>query len=261
MPTDQSRHGIDQSTEPDRDAEPDHVEGMATWLTLHGYSACTIESYTYLARQFLRWVARTGGTVDRLGASDLDSYGAYLQSSGRCHRRGRSGCNSYTSARQLVAHLQRSSFTIRDTTTSPGDRLLNAFEQWTRSHRGLMDSTISNYSGVVRDLIETVGQRAGEVHGPRTPLLRPEPCQAQRPLVRGESRHLGPRVPPDYGFEVVIEGKRYTAAEARRGIELPPGRHEGRLTCLDCPEGVVPNLTVSFDVVSGEVGKRPVRFE
>jgi site-specific recombinase XerD len=38
---------------------------------------------------------------------------------------------------------------------------LTAFQDWSTSHRGLKDATISNYSRVVRDLIQAVGSEPG----------------------------------------------------------------------------------------------------
>ena len=157
MATDYSGPDIVEST------EAEHLEGLASWLAQRGHTPRTIRTYTGLARRFLRWVATTERAIDQLGASDLDCYAVHLEASGRWSRRGHRGCNDYTSARHLVAYLHRSGLaTERPATTSPGDRLLVAFQQWTRSHRGLMDSTISNYSGVVRDLIDAVGSEPAE---------------------------------------------------------------------------------------------------
>ena len=75
---------------------------------------------------------------------------------------------------------------------------------------------------------------------------------------------LGPpgrvRIGADYAFDVVIAGKRYTEADARRGISLPPGNHAAQLTCLACPAGTRDALEVTFVVESGQTALKPVQF-
>jgi len=139
-------------------AETDHVKSLAIWLERRGHPPGTIHNYTRLARKFVRWVAATERSIGKLCATDLDCYAAYLESSGHWRHRGRRGCNYYTSARHLVTCLQDGGEATKCCgTQSPGDRLLVRFQQWTRSHRGLMDATIRNYSGVVRELIDALG--------------------------------------------------------------------------------------------------------
>jgi len=105
------------------------------------------------------------------------------------------------------------------------------------------------------------------------PLSNPQPPQptsadlagsvpsAAPAEARSESEAPGTvRIAADFGFETVVDGTRYTEAQARRGISLPPGSHTAQLTCLNCPEGVRQLLEVGFVVTSGQVTRRPVRF-
>lgn len=152
MQNDYTRPEIEESS------KTDHVKALAIWLERRGHPPGTIRTYTCLVRRFMRWVASTERSIDKLSAADLDCYAAHLETSGLWKDRGRRGCIYYTSARHLVTYLQQTGVTtVCAAADSPGDKLLIAFQQWTRRHRGLMDSTINNYSGVVRDLIETVG--------------------------------------------------------------------------------------------------------
>ena len=103
---------------------------------------------------------------------------------------------------------------------------------------------------------------AAELKPRERPVERPAPDVDERPAAAPITLPPGTvRIAADYGFEAVIAGTRYTEAQARRGISLPPGDHTARLSCLSCPSGVRDALEMSFTVESGQVARRPVRFD
>ena len=101
-----------------------------------------------------------------------------------------------------------------------------------------------------------------EREAPARPAVKPSIDLGKRPTEAAQSDPPGTvRIAADYGFEAVVGGARYTEAQARRGIRLPSGNHTVRLTCLSCPEGVRDVLELPIKVESGQVARRPVRFE
>lgn len=141
---------------------PNHVAGLAAWLAGRNYAPSTVLDYARRAGTFLRWITETSRRLEDVGASDLVDYGKHLEEIGRWRRRGRSGCNDYTAACQLVTYLENAGVvTSHSAISTPAERLLAAFQEWSRTHRGIRDSTIRNYSTVVRDLIQTVGSEPG----------------------------------------------------------------------------------------------------
>ena len=68
------------------------------------------------------------------------------------------------------------------------------------------------------------------------------------------------RLGADHPFEVTVDGTVYTKLEARQGISLRPGRYTARFSCLKCPAGVVPDQSVTIDVVSGQKSSKVVQF-
>lgn len=98
---------------------------------------------------------------------------------------------------------------------------------------------------------------AGKTSSAVPPAPPVEPVAAAiEPAVPGTAR-----LAANYDFRVVIAGTSYTQLQARKGIELPPGRYTASFTCLNCPAGVTPNATLAVAVVSGERSVSKVTFE
>jgi eukaryotic-like serine/threonine-protein kinase len=99
---------------------------------------------------------------------------------------------------------------------------------------------------------------------PTTPAATPEPTPTPTPEPTPEpvaSAEPGTvRLGADHPFEVTVGGKVYSKLQARQGIELPAGAHSARFSCLQCPEGTRPELTVSIDVKAGETTTKVVEF-
>ena len=115
-----------------------------------------------------------------------------------------------------------------------------------------------------RELLGPAKQRAGSrpaaqarTEAPAT-KPPPEPGPMAKPTVDAEPGRL--RLSADHPFELSIRNTRYTAREARRGIELPPGTHKATVVCLQCPEGVQTSMTVSIELRSGATATRVLNF-
>ena len=89
-----------------------------------------------------------------------------------------------------------------------------------------------------------------------TPEPTPEPTPAATPVAAVDAAPGTVRLAADHEFEVSIGGRTYKQLEARQGIELPAGSYTARFTCIRCPEGVAPRVSVDVTV---EAGARTVR--
>ncbi len=109
----------------------------------------------------------------------------------------------------------------------------------------LRPPTVSAATGAPTAPVPTTNSRPPP--RPGTPVERGSPSATppvltlQPGLLRLSSRH---------NVEVVAAGRTWTAAEARRGIELPVGPHTIQVVCLDCPPGTAA-LQRSVEIPAG----------
>jgi eukaryotic-like serine/threonine-protein kinase len=86
----------------------------------------------------------------------------------------------------------------------------------------------------------------------------PKATPAPTPVEVGPPGRL--RLSADHPFEVVVDGRTWTARDARRGIELPAGTWPVTVRCLQCPPGVTPSLQQSIEVPSGGTSTQVLKF-
>ena len=136
-----------------------YLDKFCDWLSSQRYKGFTVKIYVRLAARFMLWAETQGLTTASFCQTHLDAYKKHLETLGRHGRDGKSSVE-YAAARRWVAFLH-------DAQIAKGPRnekaretpLLMRFQQWMRSHRGLAEATIANYSRAVRELIQTIGSQ------------------------------------------------------------------------------------------------------
>jgi site-specific recombinase XerD len=141
----------------------DYVDHFADWLCGRGYRPRTIEDRLRALAGWTDWMCGKGFTAgDVLPA--LSAAKAALE--GQQRVRYRRGINqvSLTAASLYMSFLQEHGVVPpRLAPSSPSDRwpMLAAFRSWMRQHRGLTDSTLDVYQGIVVGLCEKLGDQPG----------------------------------------------------------------------------------------------------
>ena len=138
-----------------------YLDKFCDWLNSQRYQSFTVKMYVRLAVRFMRWTETEGLTTASLCQAHLDAYKKHLESLGRHGRNGRSSVE-YAAARRWVAFLREAKIAKGPRSGKPPETpLLTRFQQWMRSHRGVAEATIANYSRAIRELIQTLGSRPG----------------------------------------------------------------------------------------------------
>ena len=137
----------------------DHVDRFADWLHGRGYRPRTIRDVLRALAGWTDWMSAAGFTAhDVLPAFN----GCKAELEMKPHVRYRRGINrmSLTAASVYVRFLQGQGM-VPPPVTSPSPSelwpLLGAFRSWMRQHRGLTESTMDVYDGVLVGLLEKLG--------------------------------------------------------------------------------------------------------
>src|SRR5919109_850100 len=141
----------------------DYVDHFADWLCGHGYRPRTIEDRLRALAGWTDWMCGKGFTADDVLRA-LSTARAALE--GQQRVRYRRGINhaSLTAASLYIRFLQEHGVVPPHLTpSSPSDRwpMLGAFRSWMRQHRGLTESTLDVYQGILAGLCEQLGDQPG----------------------------------------------------------------------------------------------------
>jgi integrase/recombinase XerD len=141
----------------------DHVDGFADWLHDRGYRPRSVEDVLRALAGWTDWMGANGFTAHDVLAA-FSACKAALQA--QPHVRYRRGINaeSLMAASVYVRFLQGHGVVSRPVTSlPPSDRwpILGAFRLWMRQHRGLTESTLDAYEGILVGLCEKLGNDPG----------------------------------------------------------------------------------------------------
>ena len=194
----------------------DHIDGFADWLHRHGYRPITIDTLLRSLAGWTDWMLAAGFTAHDL----LPGFEACKRGLEEARRvRYRRGVNQHSvAAASVFIRFLRDQGEVPHPVTPPSasDRwpLLGEFGSWMRKHRGLTETTLDVYRGIVVGLLDALGEDA---HAYTAEALRAFVLNRARPhgiyraksigvAVRAFVRFLGVtgRCPP--GMEHAIPG-------------------------------------------------------
>lgn len=137
----------------------DHIDAFAEWLHRRGYRPKTVVQRLCSLAGWTDWMRANGFTAPDL----LQGFAAcQVQLEKRPRVRYRRGVNheSLAAAAVFIAFLREEGVIPRPVPSpSPRERwpMLETFRSWMRQHRGLTDSTLDVYQGVLVGLFEVLG--------------------------------------------------------------------------------------------------------
>jgi integrase/recombinase XerD len=141
----------------------DHVDHFADWLRCRGYRPRCIEDLLRALAGWTDWMCVAGFTAhDVLAAFSACQAELETQSSVR-YRRGINRL-TLTAASAYIRFLQAQGVVPPPVVSpAPSDRwpMLGAFRSWMRRHRGLTESTLDVYQGILVGLCEKLGDDPG----------------------------------------------------------------------------------------------------
>lgn len=137
----------------------DHIDGFADWLHRHGYKPVTVDTMLRSLAGWTDWM-RTAGYTEADLCSGFEACKKELdQSPRRRHRRG-INCKSLAAASTFMRFL-REQDVIPQIVAPPSPSecwpLLRKFRLWTHQHRGLKETSLDAYGGILAGLCETLG--------------------------------------------------------------------------------------------------------
>lgn len=194
----------------------DHIDAFTDWLHLYGYGPISIDTLLRSLAGWTDWMLAAGFTAqDFLPGFEACKLAVEKEQRVPYHR----GPNrhSVTAASLFIRFLQhQGKLPLPATPPSAGDLwpMLGEFRSWMRKHRGLTETTLDVYQGILVGLLDSLGDdaRAYSAEALRAFVLdRPRPHGIERAksivvAVRSFIRFLGVtgRCPP--GTEHAIPG-------------------------------------------------------
>lgn len=197
-------------------AAADHIDAFANWLYCHGYKATSITNRLKYLAAWTDWMLAEGFTAQNLLAGfEACKFAVEHRRRARYTR----GPNHQSLASALLfLRFLRQQGKIPPAMTGPSLTekwpILGEFRLWMHDHRGLTDSTLDTYQGILVGLLHTLGDDARAYSGEalRTFVLnraRPHGIERAKSIVvavRSFIRFLGVTGRCPSGMEDAIPG-------------------------------------------------------
>jgi len=136
-----------------------YVDAFADWLHSHGYKRVSIKNSLTALAGWTDWLVTAGFTVHELLAG-FEACKLEVNKVGRVNRRGGPNRKSLTAASIFLRFLQqRGELPTPAGPPSATDRwpILMEFRSWMAAHRGLTETTLDVYEGILVGLLDALG--------------------------------------------------------------------------------------------------------
>jgi len=139
----------------------DHIDAFADWLNLSGYKPVSIRTMLTGLAGWTDWMCTSSLAAQDL-LPGLDACRSELRKKHRVHHRGGPNRKSLTAASIFIRFLQDEGKLPRTAVPGASDvwPVLAEFRSWMRTHRGLTDTTLDLYEGIIAGLLEALGDDA-----------------------------------------------------------------------------------------------------
>jgi integrase/recombinase XerD len=140
----------------------EHLDAFADWLRLQGYTPVTVDCLLRALAGWTDWMIAAGFTAqDFLRA--FEDCGLAVRKERRVRYSRGPNRRSMAAAAVFIRFLQQSGkLPLPVPPPSAGDRwpVLAEFRSWMRDHRGLSESTLDLYEGILPGLLDSIGDDA-----------------------------------------------------------------------------------------------------
>ena len=154
------------------DAQRECVERFGCWLRDKHFSRDSVQCYVRAAKRVLCWANYTGIGIEDLSSKGIAQYADALEARDRLRDRDGKYTKALTGARHFGAFLSEAGMIpVGKESAAAVERpaLLEEFNNWMRSHRGITEGTVGLYSPIIECLLKALGE---EVEGYDSKKLR-----------------------------------------------------------------------------------------
>ena len=140
----------------------DHIDAFADWLQSHGYKPVSIGNLLRSLAGWTDWMLAAGFTAQDL-LPGFEACKLSIEEEERVRYRRGPNHNSLTAASVFIRFLQhQGELPLPVTPPSASDLwpMLGEFRSWMRQHRGLTETTLDVYQGILVGLLEALGDDA-----------------------------------------------------------------------------------------------------
>jgi len=140
----------------------DHIDAFADWLHLHGYRPTSINNLLRSLAAWTDWMLAAGFTAQAL-VPGFEACKVAMQAEQRVRYRRGPNRHSLTAATVFIRFLQhQGELPLPVAPPSATDRwpMLGEFRSWMRQHRGLTETTLDVYQGILVGFREALGDDA-----------------------------------------------------------------------------------------------------
>ena len=137
----------------------DRIDAFAHWLHSHGYRPVSMKNLLTVLAGWTDWMVVAGFTAHHL-LPGFEACKLELSKSRRVHYRGGPSSKSLTAASIFLRFLrEQGELPILEGPPSPTDRwpVIREFHSWMYTHRGLTESTLAVYEGILGGLVDALG--------------------------------------------------------------------------------------------------------
>ena len=136
-----------------------HVDAFADWLCTNGYQPISIENTLRSLAGWTDWMLTAGFTAQHLLPAFAAGKAAIKgkQSTGRRHGLNRHSLSASSLFIRFLQHQGELPPPIAPPSALDLWPILSQFCSWMRKHRGLTESTLAVYQGILSGLLETLG--------------------------------------------------------------------------------------------------------
>jgi site-specific recombinase XerD len=138
-----------------------HMDCFADWLHAAGYKRRSAQLLLRGAAHLGHWASIRKVRIGRLDSPMLDTFARHIATCTCPHAFHGRGPYNAEGAKRFVEHLQRRGILPRaEVRPEPLPALVEAFSDWMRRHRGVAESTLTQYVSMVKEFLVALGDDA-----------------------------------------------------------------------------------------------------
>jgi len=140
------------------DAQRECVEHFGCWLRDKHFSRGPVQRHVRAAKRVLCWANYTGIGIEDLNSTGIARYASALEARGKLRYRNGKYTVAFKGARRFAAFLSEAGMIPESAAAVERPALLEEFNNWMRSHRGITETTLDGYGLIIECLLRALGE-------------------------------------------------------------------------------------------------------